>query len=279
MTTQLFETGLIPSANKQVCLKALTGPCQGQLLEVTSTKFFIGRDPSCQLRPDIPDLGPVHAEISTRDGLVYVRDLDTAAGTTVSGRLLRAKECEAFDGEEIRIGPMSLGLVIGSPGELGDVLPEPPPGWPLTEPSSKAVPSEEPAPPPTPNPADYPTGEQFGKDGALSYEVLGNVLRVTPVQADYNDELTVAPLRADFLSLLEQPLPRRVVVDLGAVRFLSSRAVGVLLAHYQGLTRLGGAMRVCRTHPKVMPVLKQMRLDQWIDAYPTLEEAVRDAWD
>jgi anti-anti-sigma factor len=60
---------------------------------------------------------------------------------------------------------------------------------------------------------------------------------------------------------------------------VSSRAVGVLLAHYQGLLREGGTMRLCRVNPQVLPVLEQMRVHMLIDMYPTIQEAVQTEWE
>jgi anti-sigma B factor antagonist len=115
--------------------------------------------------------------------------------------------------------------------------------------------------------------------GAVAIEVAGPVLIVSVLTADLNDESTVAPFRQDLRSILEEFYPRNEVIDLGRVTYMSSRAVGVLLAHFQGLDRQGGTMRVCRVDPKVMPVMKQMRLDMLTDVYPTVEEAVRDPWE
>ncbi len=77
----------------------------------------------------------------------------------------------------------------------------------------------------------------------------------------------------------EEIIPSRMVIDMGNTRYLSSRAVGVLLAHYQGLERKGAVMRVCRVSKEIKPVLDQMRLSMLIDIYPTVEEAVKDSWD
>ena len=66
-----------------------------------------------------------------------------------------------------------------------------------------------------------------------------------------------------------------MVIDLGNTRYLSSRAVGVILAHYQGLERKGATMRVCGVSREIKPVLDQMRLSMLIDIYPTVEEAVQ----
>ena len=102
---------------------------------------------------------------------------------------------------------------------------------------------------------------------------------VSLLSTDLNDEATVSPVRYELRSLLDRDqVAGRMVIDMGNTRYLSSRAVGVLLAHYQGLERIGSAMRVCGVSPEIKPVLDQMRLSMLIDIYPTVEEAVLDPW-
>jgi stage II sporulation protein AA (anti-sigma F factor antagonist) len=113
----------------------------------------------------------------------------------------------------------------------------------------------------------------------VSYEIRGNILLVTIHQAEFQDELTVGPFRYTLRDLLEQTYPRLEVFDLQKVTFMSSRAVGVLLAHYQALGRHGGKMRICQVSPAVASVFKQMRLDMLVDIYDTVDEAIQDPWD
>ncbi len=115
---------------------------------------------------------------------------------------------------------------------------------------------------------------------ALSCKMLDDVMVVTILSADLNEEETVSPVRYELRSMLdEEEVPARMVIDLGNTRYLSSRAVGVLLAHYQGLERKGGVLRVCGVSKEIKPVLDQMRLSMLIDIYPTVEDAVKDPWD
>jgi len=257
-------------------LTAKSGPCEGQYLEVRSEKFFIGSDPGCQLRPAVPGLAGIHAEIDHVEGLMlFIRDMDTELGTTVNGVTLHNKRRELFDGDEIRIGPLALTVLVGAHWDRPG-LSEAPEGWPLTTPCPTAPTAKEDAP----RPAEYPVGEQKGAKGSLTYEVVGDVLKVTLLSPEYNDEDTVSPMRVDFHDLLEHNLPRKVVVDMSAVTYVSSRAVGVLLAHFQGLGRVDGAMRICGIHPdRVLPVFKQMKLQMFIDTYDTVEEALQDPWE
>jgi anti-anti-sigma factor len=262
----------------EIKLIAQTGPCRDQAVEVRSEKFFIGRDPNCQLRPEIPDLAGVHALIEQRYGLVYVRDFGAEEGTWVNDRLLRSKEWEAFDGDLIRIGPMVLTVSINPKGEQTRALKEAPPGWPFLEATASLEPGAESAT--APEALESPPAE-IGDERwrVMTTESVGDVLVVRPLSSDLNDETTVGPLRFDLHSLRERYPVRRVVVDLGNVAYMSSRAVGVILAYYQAVDRIRGKLRVCSVHPKVLPVLEQMRLNLLIEIFPTAEEAVRAPWD
>jgi anti-anti-sigma factor len=267
-------------------LVAQTGLSQGQAVAVKKEKFFIGSHCNCQLRPEIPGLAGVHALVEERAGQVMVRDMGAASGTQVNERVLHSKEIEVFDGDVLRIGPLELRFAIAPkpPEDAPCALETVPEGWPLAATA---------APAPTPEPAVAAAKATVATKGpdmglvqppkmpgkALSYENRGSVLVVKLLIADLVDEQTVSPLRYELSGLLEEELPRRMIIDLSEVSYLSSRAVGVILAHYQRLERQGGSLRVCCAHERVLPVLEQMRLNMLVSVYPTLEEAVAEPWE
>jgi anti-anti-sigma factor len=141
------------------------------------------------------------------------------------------------------------------------------------------------APPTTAPVAPLPTlsrpiGTKRSHHRALSCRMIDDVLVATVVSPDLKEEETVSPVRYELRSILdEEDTPSRMVIDLGNTRYLSSRAVGVILAHYQGLERKGATMRVCGVSREIKPVLDQMRLSMLIDVYPTVEEAVQTPWE
>jgi anti-anti-sigma factor len=141
------------------------------------------------------------------------------------------------------------------------------------------VPAPSPAPTRSPMPARPIVGRQHGRR-AIACETIDDVMVVTILPSDLNEEESVSPVRYELRSLLEEEkTPSKMVIDMGNTRYLSSRAVGVLLAHYQGLERKGATMRVCGVSKEIKPVLDQMRLSMLIDIYPTVEEAVKTDWD
>jgi anti-anti-sigma factor len=278
----------------EVRLVAQTGRSRGQAVQVKAAKFFIGSHENCALRPNIPDLGGIHALIELRDNRVFVRDFGAEGGTTVNDRVLRTKELEAFDGDLIQIGPMVLSVVIVPKGSEAKTraLAEVPPGWPFEEGAEATQPKQAPEPAAEPpKPAEPPaagvapqrkavrTGERVTRRSSLTYEMVGHLMVVTLLTPNLTDEDTIAPLRQDLREILDQPWPRREVIDMDQVTYVSSRAIGVILAHYQGILREGGTLRLCRVNPGVLPVLEQMRVHMLIDVYPSLDEAMNEDWE
>src|SRR5207249_1004451 len=112
-----------------------------------------------------------------------------------------------------------------------------------------------------------------------SWRAIRDVLAITVLTPDLNDESAIAALRDEFQVLLDQPLPRREVIRLDRVNYLSSSAVGMLLAHFQRLDREGGTMRLCHIRPNVMSVLELMRLPMLVDIFPTFDDAMVAPWE
>ena len=52
---------------------------------LTDGTYMIGRNPSCQIRFDFPDVSERHAVLTVRDGRAVVEDLHSANGTYVNG--------------------------------------------------------------------------------------------------------------------------------------------------------------------------------------------------
>jgi len=150
---------------------------------------------------------------------------------------------------------------------------------PFVAPTIQAPPAVAAAAPSPPRPRPI-GGTKRSHHRALCCRMIEDVLVATVVSPDLKEEETVSPVRYELRSILdEDDTPSRMVIDLGNTRYLSSRAVGVILAHYQGLERKGATMRVCGVSREIKPVLDQMRLSMLIDIYPTVEEAVQTPWE
>ncbi len=310
-TSSRSSLAAVPGPSR-VGLLVSSGKAEGKVVDIPGNRFFIGSDPSCQLRPKSPVVGVMHAVIERRDGQVFVRDLGSGAGTILNDRMFRSAESVARDGDRLQIGPLQFTFSIGSnrppdapkpepvddlssswlfqgaiPGPMDDLAANGsarPPALPLTalETTLKSLgrfaepeTTEDP-----PRPRARPSAVVLPPEVMhLAYEVIQDVLLLKILTPDLNDETTVAPLRAEVQALFDHPhMPRRVVLNLESVTYLSSRAVGLILAHYQRLERSGGKLRLCHVRPKVMPTLEQMRLPMLIDIYPTVDEALLTSW-
>ena len=109
-------------------------------------------------------------------------------------------------------------------------------------------------------------------------EVIQDVLVITPLLTELDDDESIELLRGHLHALFDQPTPRHVVVNLECVRHLNAQAIGVLLAHHLRLDRAGGALRICQAHARLMAVLHHVRLTILVECHPTLDEAVLAAW-
>jgi two-component sensor histidine kinase len=87
----------------------------------------LGRDPgACALaRPDFTTLSPVHASLFRMGDAWCVRDLESAAGTTVNGRPVdRSLGVPLRDGDELGLGSWRLSFTEGFPGLDGTTFVE-----------------------------------------------------------------------------------------------------------------------------------------------------------
>ena len=123
-----------------------------------------------------------------------------------------------------------------------------------------------------------PTYADAEPERKIKSEVIQDVLVITPQMSDLDDGESIELLRSHFQVLFDQPLPRRVVVNLEYIGHVSAQAIGVLLAHHLRLDRAGGGMRICQARARIMAVLHHVRLTILVDCHPTLDEAVLGSW-
>ena len=115
-------------------------------------------------------------------------------------------------------------------------------------------------------------------DRHVRHEVIQDVLVITPLLTDLDDDESIEVVREHLRALFDQPTPRHVVVNLECVQHLNAQAIGVLLAHHLRLDRAGGALRICQAHARLMAALHHVRLTVLVECHPTLDEAVLAAW-
>ncbi len=252
------------------------GSSKGRSVAVSGSRFVIGRDRSCQLRLGSPIVSKFHSAIERREGGgIVLQDLGSTNGTMINGQLLRSKETPLNEGDRVQIGPIVLTVTVGAPRTETGKVDQMVAGW-LNRDGSSGRPFSD----------DAPATESFlTNDGGAAdpesrvrHEVIQDVLVVTPLLPELDDDEGIELLRSQLHALFNQPTPRHVVVNLECVRHISAQAIGVLLAHHLRLDRTGGALRICQAHARLMAVLHHVRLTILVECHPTMDEAVLAAW-
>jgi anti-anti-sigma factor len=248
------------------------GSPRGRALPIEASRFVIGRDPGCDFRPDAPSVSRIHAQVEHRGSRIFLRDLGSAHGTHVNGRILRGEETELFDGDEFQLGPVSFTLAIGANGGMPAAIEDLVNCW-LREDDSDE-----------PGQVNETGTDEFlvmaSSDGQARFksELIEDVVVVTPLTAELDGEVALGKLRGELQALFDRDLPHRIVINLTHVGHLSGRAIGILLAHHLKLDQAGGALRVCQAHARVGALLEQVHLGMLVECYPTLEDAVLAVW-
>jgi anti-sigma B factor antagonist len=76
--------------------------------------------------------------------------------------------------------------------------------------------------------------------------------------------------------LVEDEGPRRLLLDLSNVRFLSSNALGILVSLKKKVDAAGGRLRLCGLEPDLLELLRITNLDRIFEMYESREEALKD---
>jgi ABC-type multidrug transport system ATPase subunit/ABC-type multidrug transport system permease subunit len=81
-------------------------PARAQLVPLDRPRLTIGRDPSCDLVLDDPNVSRLHAELRREGGVVELADLGSTNGTWVNGERVRSERLGP--GAEVRVGSYRL---------------------------------------------------------------------------------------------------------------------------------------------------------------------------
>lgn len=249
----------------------------GRMLAITRKRFLIGRDHGSQLRLGSSKVSKRHATIEVRDSHVFVRDLGSTNGTQVNGETIHDAEVELQTLDEVVVGPARFKIWVGITREemeqLGAIEPScMAPPEPVVE--ENAAPTEASAT----NEVSTYDPDDGDPSSRIKHEVVQDVLVITPVLTDLDDDAANEALRQRLVDLAAQPVPRRVVLDLEFVARMSRRTIGVILAHHLRLEQAGGGVRICEAHPRIMALLDQVRFTMLVDCFPGRDEAVLASW-
>ena len=100
-------------ATPRLRLVGLSRKARGRTVEVGSSPFVIGRERSCQLHADWPEISRCHAAIERVEGGWVLSDLASTNGTVLNGRLFRDAAEPLSEGDTIRVGPLRFTVLLG----------------------------------------------------------------------------------------------------------------------------------------------------------------------
>jgi pSer/pThr/pTyr-binding forkhead associated (FHA) protein/anti-anti-sigma regulatory factor len=264
---EILETGAQQDMRK-VRITVEDGQSQSKTRAFGASRLLIGRDSECDIILESPMVSKHHAIIERQSDRYIVRDLASTNGTVLNGRVLGKSISEICDGDVLELGGVSISVELGlfAPESADDLivtwLHEDEPGPTLSDVAFISPHSE----------------SSTDEMGLLKAEVIHDVLVITPRCVELVEERLIEQLRFELPELLERPLPRRVVINLGCVGQLSGAAVGVLVAHYLRLERVGGCLRFGQVPPRLMMILHQVRLPMLVGCFASLDDAVLEDW-
>lgn len=105
---------MFPASPAATVTVRLIGGADGfppRTIPILGSRFLIGRDPSCQLRPRNQLVSRRHAEIRIMDGEVTIVDLDSRNGTAINGEPV-SLPTPLEDGDMVQVGPIEFRISI-----------------------------------------------------------------------------------------------------------------------------------------------------------------------
>jgi len=102
----------------QACLIVIRGDRPGHKYPLHQDSLIMGRDPSTDISLNDPSISRKHAEITQKDGKVFIADLGSSNGTSINSRKLTAGEKVLLAKEDIIQLGQSLVLKYLPAGEL-----------------------------------------------------------------------------------------------------------------------------------------------------------------
>lgn len=108
----------------------------------------------------------------------------------------------------------------------------------------------------------------------LIIQVYQGVILVRVEKDRVLDLPVINSIGAELTTLLDRHAKPSVVLDLGAVRYLSSAMVGKIIAFYKGVVQLKGRLAISGVGADLMPLFKITQIDRLIRFYPDAQQAI-----
>ena len=99
----------------------------------------------------------------------------------------------------------------------------------------------------------------------LELEQIGDVTVVNFIDKKILDEQSIQTIGDQLFSLVDQENCRQMLLNFGNVEFLSSAALGKLIALHKKLQAVGGRLILCNIDPEIYEVFEITRLDKFFN--------------
>jgi len=99
----------------------------------------------------------------------------------------------------------------------------------------------------------------------LEVEDIGDVTVVNFVDRRILDEHNIQVIGEQLFSLVDEVGRRKILLNFGNVEFLSSAALGKLIALHKKLQAVGGRLILCNIDPEIYEVFEITRLDKFFN--------------
>jgi anti-sigma B factor antagonist len=106
-------------------------------------------------------------------------------------------------------------------------------------------------------------------------QVIGDYMVIEFVTPSLMDPLVLEETAQSLYKIIDEEDQRKIIMDFERVKYLSSQAIGILLAMHKKLKPLKNSRLIlCSVGPELMYLLKLTRLDQLLTIKSTQKEAV-----
>jgi len=102
----------------------------------------------------------------------------------------------------------------------------------------------------------------------LAIRKQGSVAIVSFLTPGILDQASVNSIGNEMMELVEKEGWRRMLIDLSAVKYLSSSMVGRFIALHKKMVELEGEIKLCSIDPSIYEIFETMRLDKVFDIHP-----------
>jgi pSer/pThr/pTyr-binding forkhead associated (FHA) protein len=91
----------------KIGLLVMDGVHAGEVIRAQGMYLMVGRGEQCHVRPTSPLVSERHCALLEREDGIFLRDLESRAGTFLNDRRLRG-EIELREGDLLRVGPLTF---------------------------------------------------------------------------------------------------------------------------------------------------------------------------